>query len=49
MLAEGDKAPDFALPNQDGNTVRLSDLKGQALVLYSYPRAETGINSACLP
>jgi peroxiredoxin Q/BCP len=41
MLQAGDKAPDFELPNQNGDLVRLSDLKGQAVVLYFYPRADT--------
>ena len=41
MLAEGDKAPAFSLPDQDGNTVRLKDFKGQTVVLYFYPRADT--------
>jgi peroxiredoxin Q/BCP len=41
VLAEGDKAPAFALPDQDGSTVRLKDLKGQTVVLYFYPRADT--------
>ncbi len=41
MLAEGDKAPAFALPDQDGKTVRLKDFKGQTVVLYFYPRADT--------
>lgn len=41
MLAEGATAPDFALPDQDGNEVRLADLRGQTVVLYFYPRADT--------
>lgn len=41
MLSEGDKAPDFALPDQSGEEVRLSDLKGKTVVLYFYPRADT--------
>jgi peroxiredoxin Q/BCP len=41
MLAEGDKAPAFTLPDQDGNKVRLSDFKGETVVLYFYPRADT--------
>ena len=35
------KAPEFALPDQDGNTVRLKDLKGQNVVLFFYPKADT--------
>ena len=45
MLCEGDKAPDFALPDQNGDEVKLSDLKGQTVVLYFYPKADTMINS----
>ena len=41
MLAEGDKAPDFALPDQHGETVRLKDLRGETVVPYSYPKANT--------
>lgn len=41
MLSEGDKAPAFALPDQNGDKVKLSDLKGQTVVLYFYPRADT--------
>ena len=41
MLSPGETAPDFELPDQDGNTVRLSDLKGQTVVLYFYPKADT--------
>jgi peroxiredoxin Q/BCP len=41
VLAEGDKAPDFTLPDQNGKKVKLSDLKGETVVLYFYPRADT--------
>jgi peroxiredoxin Q/BCP len=41
VLAEGDKAPDFALPDQDGKTVKLKDLRGETVVLYFYPKADT--------
>jgi thioredoxin-dependent peroxiredoxin len=40
-LREGHKAPDFDLENQDGHTVRLSDLRGTRVVLYFYPKAGT--------
>ena len=37
-LQEGDAAPDFSLPDQDGRTVSSNDIKGKkALVLYFYP------------
>jgi thioredoxin-dependent peroxiredoxin len=41
VLQTGDKAPDFTLPDQDGNDVRLADLRGETVVLYFYPRADT--------
>jgi peroxiredoxin Q/BCP len=41
MLARGDTAPDFELPDQDGAPVRLGDLRGQKVVLYFYPKADT--------
>ena len=34
-------APDFELPDQDGEHVRLSSLRGGYVVLYFYPRAGT--------
>ena len=41
MIAEGEKAPDFTLPDQDGRDVSLADFAGRTLVLYFYPRADT--------
>ncbi len=41
MIAEGQPAPDIELPDQDGQTVRLSDLKGAPVVLYFYPKDDT--------
>jgi thioredoxin-dependent peroxiredoxin len=41
VLAEGDKAPNFTLPDQNGDQVELSDLEGETVVLYFYPRADT--------
>lgn len=41
MVQEGDPAPDFALPDADGNTVELSSLRGGFAVLYFYPKDDT--------
>jgi peroxiredoxin Q/BCP len=41
VIAEGETAPDFTLPDQDGEEVRLSELRGSPVVLYFYPRANT--------
>jgi peroxiredoxin Q/BCP len=41
LLEAGSTAPDFTLPDQDGNPVTLSDLRGQTVVLYFYPKADT--------
>ena len=41
MLEAGKKAPEFALPDKDGNTVRLSDYLGRRVVLYFYPKDNT--------
>jgi peroxiredoxin Q/BCP len=41
MVEVGDAAPSFTLPDQDGNEVSLADLKGETVVLYFYPRADT--------
>lgn len=41
MLSEGDKAPAFTLPTDEGEKIRLSDLKGQNVVLYFYPKDMT--------
>ena len=41
MIEPGDKAPNFTLPDQDGNKVKLSGLRGQKVVLYFYPKADT--------
>jgi thioredoxin-dependent peroxiredoxin len=41
VVEEGQEAPDFTLPDQDGNPVTLSDLRGQPIVLYFYPKADT--------
>ncbi len=41
MIEPGHTAPDFELPDQDGNPIRLSDLRGGLVVLYFYPKADT--------
>jgi peroxiredoxin Q/BCP len=41
MLKEGDKAPDFNSKDQNGNAVKLSDFKGQRVVLFFYPKDDT--------
>jgi peroxiredoxin Q/BCP len=40
-LAPGDPAPDFTLPDADGNEVTLSALRGQRVIVYFYPAAMT--------
>lgn len=41
MLADGDKAPEFDLPTESGETIGLARLKGKAVVLYFYPKDDT--------
>ncbi len=41
MLEVGTKAPDFTLPDQNGNMVSLSDFAGKRVVLYFYPKDNT--------
>ena len=41
MLETGIKAPDFTLPDKDGNMVSLSDFAGKKIVLYFYPKDNT--------
>ena len=41
-LKKGDKVPAFQLPDQNGRKVRLPDLKNRKLLLYFYPKANTG-------
>ncbi|MFI0466802.1 thioredoxin-dependent thiol peroxidase [Saccharopolyspora sp. NPDC003752] len=40
-LSTGDKAPEFALQDADGNTVSLGDYRGRSVVVYFYPAAST--------
>lgn len=41
MIEEGDRAPEFTLPADDGSSVSLEDLRGRKVVLYFYPRDDT--------
>jgi len=41
VLEAGDRAPALTLPDQDGNEVKLTELKGETVVLYFYPRSNT--------
>ena len=40
-LAPGDVAPDFSAPNQDGKSVRLSELKGKPVLIFFYPKDDS--------
>ncbi|WP_429045730.1 thioredoxin-dependent thiol peroxidase [Aeromonas hydrophila] len=40
-LSAGSLAPDFSLSDQDGNQVRLADLRGKKVLIYFYPKAMT--------
>lgn len=42
MLEVGTKAPEFTLPDQNGEIHSLSDYKGQKVILYFYPKDMTG-------
>lgn len=41
MLSEGTPAPDFTVPDHDGNDVSLSDHRGEWVLLWWYPKAST--------
>lgn len=41
MLEKGDKVPEFEGVDQEGNTVKFSDFKGQKLIVFFYPKAST--------
>ena len=41
MIEAGTTAPDFTLPDQEGEDVSLADFRGQRVVLYFYPKADT--------
>ena len=42
MLEVGEAAPDFSVQDQNGQTVRLSELRGKKVLLWFYPKAGTG-------
>ena len=41
MIEEGKPAPDFELPSDSGETIKLSALRGKPVVLYFYPKDES--------
>jgi thioredoxin-dependent peroxiredoxin len=41
ILQPGERAPDFTLPRDGGDTLSLRDFKGRKLVLFFYPKADT--------
>jgi len=41
MIQEGDQAPDFTLPADDGSTVTLSSFRGKKVIVYFYPKDDT--------
>jgi thioredoxin-dependent peroxiredoxin len=41
VIGQGDIAPDFELPDQDGRAVKLSEFRGQPVAVYFYPKAAT--------
>jgi thioredoxin-dependent peroxiredoxin len=41
MVEVGQPAPEFTLPDQEGKSVSLSDFRGQRVVVYFYPKADT--------
>ena len=49
MLTPGDPAPDFTLPDQHGDPVKLSGLQGKTVVLYFYPKADTPDSKNSMP
>jgi thioredoxin-dependent peroxiredoxin len=41
VIEQGQEAPDFELPDQDGHAVKLSGFRGQPVIVYFYPKAST--------
>jgi peroxiredoxin len=48
MVKPGDKAPDFALLDQDGNTVKLADMRGRKVLVVLLPRAWARRADGCI-
>ncbi len=42
MPTKGQPFPDFTLPTQDGKTVSLADFRGKKVILFAFPKANTG-------
>jgi peroxiredoxin Q/BCP len=42
MPSVGEKAPDFELRNQDGDSLKFSDYRGKKVILFAFPKAGTG-------
>lgn len=42
MVKVGEPAPEFSLPDEDGNVVHLADQRGSWVVFWWYPKASTG-------
>ena len=40
-LKAGDKAPQFSVPDENGNIISLTDFKGKKLIIYFYPKDNT--------
>ncbi len=45
MVKEGEKAPEFRLPADDGSEIALTDLRGKAVVLYFFPKRSPPVAS----
>lgn len=41
LLNAGDTAPDFTTTTHTGETIKLGDLRGQYVLLWFYPKADT--------
>ena len=41
-VKNGEQAPDFTLPSDEGNDIQLSEFRGKTVILYFYPKAGTG-------